>query len=992
MARPGSWLPNKREGKQRIAARMSTRSVRRCTSCLPEHRPFAGTEPTAQIAMAAAGDAPDLAKLPEEVPVELVAVIAKALAADRDARYADAGELAADLRRFVNGQLVAAHDYTAWQRVSRWVRKHRLVTAIAALAIMVIAVGAAWSVDRIMRERDHARTARMLAETRSDQLVVDRARSLIETDPTSAVAALRALPTGSPQWPVAREIVRAAMSGGIERQLGHLPRRVAAIAFSPAGRLAASSLGGPGGTVAIFDPPRATTTIAVSASGLVWLDEHTVVAWLLENGMPAQLQLVDVETGTTRNIVAGAFDTVVVDRGAALVHRLDGSVISIGTDGAVTVRVTSGIDAIDARGGRVVFANRQRITTIDRDGVQHDLAVTIPTRIFQVRLSPTGAQVAVFAYGAVHEWPWEGGASRSWTLATDAENQVLYVGDHLYSWSSDGTGVVELVGDRGITRWLAQPAGTFGLVPATTPGATLFATKDGRIAYGTELGIVELPHRPQALARIAYDPDHRRLALGTDGGDVQVVELATALPELRVLEPASRLYAISPDRIVIGHERATELGGGLDHLEIVELATNQHHAFPPIAGFAAVEILPTAIVAYGGQPDASVVVAKLDGELRYRNDHVGAATLHAHVAFTTRSGELVQLDDALQPHVLGHLDAAVWYRLAETAAGLVVTAAGKGAPMRFDATGMHEHPFPALHEPASSFAVSADGTWWVVENYASLWRIPVLGAATRVELPQDAVRDIRILGDRIYASGHSAITELGFDGHVIRTISSVGLMSYIDRGYLLATGLGARGRHAARERPADAAPAGQARACAGHRRWASGRCVDGSTGWSRGRRDLARSGARRSDRARQLHRARDERSVRRGLGRVAVGCSVSAGQTSRTRATCGRRSSTASMRRSSRRRSRTNGRGGDDRACSGADEGAARSGNRDDECRVRGRSGQHVERDAHRVSRRCDAHRVGRRSAVRADVRCRRQRICDQVVRRLTSTLRPSGT
>ena len=63
---------------------------------------------------------------------DLVAIVEQAMApAPRD-RYPTRGELADELRRFLTGQLVGAHRYTAPQRLGRFVRRHRAAVTISA--------------------------------------------------------------------------------------------------------------------------------------------------------------------------------------------------------------------------------------------------------------------------------------------------------------------------------------------------------------------------------------------------------------------------------------------------------------------------------------------------------------------------------------------------------------------------------------------------------------------------------------------------------------------------------------------------------------------------------------------------------------------------------------------------------------------------------------------------------------------------------------------
>ena len=102
------------------------------------------------------------------VPADLVAIVGKAMAREPADRYANAEQLAADLRRFQAGQLVLAHDYSIAARVGRFVRKH-----LAALAVLAL-VGVAAGIVAIQRERVAAEHARAEAAR-------DHANTLVET-------------------------------------------------------------------------------------------------------------------------------------------------------------------------------------------------------------------------------------------------------------------------------------------------------------------------------------------------------------------------------------------------------------------------------------------------------------------------------------------------------------------------------------------------------------------------------------------------------------------------------------------------------------------------------------------------------------------------------------------------------------------------------------------------------------------------------------------
>ncbi|MGE0870415.1 MAG: protein kinase [Kofleriaceae bacterium] len=98
------------------------------------------------------------------VPSDLVAIVEKAMARRPEHRYANAGELAADLKRFHSGQLVGAHRYTGSQLLWRWLRRHRGVVVVAAAATIALAALGIVSFTRIVDEEREARYARAAAE------------------------------------------------------------------------------------------------------------------------------------------------------------------------------------------------------------------------------------------------------------------------------------------------------------------------------------------------------------------------------------------------------------------------------------------------------------------------------------------------------------------------------------------------------------------------------------------------------------------------------------------------------------------------------------------------------------------------------------------------------------------------------------------------------------------------------------------------------------
>jgi eukaryotic-like serine/threonine-protein kinase len=87
----------------------------------------------------------------------------KAMEKDRDRRYGTPSELADDLRRHLNHELVLARPASAGHRMQKYVRRHRIaVSAVAGLLILLAAFAAVQTVQlrRITAERDRANRER----------------------------------------------------------------------------------------------------------------------------------------------------------------------------------------------------------------------------------------------------------------------------------------------------------------------------------------------------------------------------------------------------------------------------------------------------------------------------------------------------------------------------------------------------------------------------------------------------------------------------------------------------------------------------------------------------------------------------------------------------------------------------------------------------------------------------------------------------------------
>ena len=100
--------------------------------------------------------------LNDKIPRDLETICLKAMAKEPERRYASAGELAADLRRWLNGEPILARPVGLLTRTYRWCRRKPTVAALAASVLAVLVIGTTVSTALAIR----ATRAESLAESR----------------------------------------------------------------------------------------------------------------------------------------------------------------------------------------------------------------------------------------------------------------------------------------------------------------------------------------------------------------------------------------------------------------------------------------------------------------------------------------------------------------------------------------------------------------------------------------------------------------------------------------------------------------------------------------------------------------------------------------------------------------------------------------------------------------------------------------------------------
>lgn len=443
------------------------------------------------------------------IPRDLETIILKAIAREPPDRYSSAGDLAADLRRFLDRLPIHARRPTLVDRLVKWSRRHThgLMAAIAVL--LVLSAGFAVSTVLILREqartetarqdvadalvastqaRDRADRQRQAAQQLSVTLALDRGLALCEQGQIAQglLWLVRALEL-APQEAQERQFVVRVNLAAWSQQLVLLQQvhqsadsgTLAAVAFDSQTRLVAAARG------------------------------HSV-------------HVSDVTTGQKLTEIDSAADVSAVgfghDERSLLVGDVEGR-----------------IQRWDLQTGRVLgpeLRQRGTITTIAEspDG-SRVLSVTNEGRT-QLWNAATGEPI--------HEMLSSGGLKAAGTFSPDGQTVVTWNAASLYLWdAATGEPARSRIGNAGqqILAATVFPDGQSLLI--------------GRANVAVVRGIVDdkiqgrpLPHRGHVSA-VAVDPQGRFLLTGSHDRTARLWDATTHAPIGQPLEHDGRILAVA---------------------------------------------------------------------------------------------------------------------------------------------------------------------------------------------------------------------------------------------------------------------------------------------------------------------------------------------------------------------------------------------------------------------------------------------------------------
>jgi len=572
--------------------------------------PFEGTSAEV-LERLRAGPPPPLAERAPGAPADLVAIAERAMARDPAQRYPTADELVADLRRFQNGQLVAARTYSVWAVVRRWIARHRALVATAAFALIVLATTGAIALRDVLEARRIAEARRVDADrerstavSRSYQLTLSEARSALEIDPTQALAWLKVDPSAPLDWRGARAVAADALSRGVARHVLATPGADMFALDPTRPRLA---VGNGDGSIDVWNLDDGSRRRLPPHRSAVWTIAFDPVSGELYSGSADEIRRWDPELGTSTTLaraddlgVAG----VAIGHGviAYVTHR---DIVVVITQGGARRELAVGDEAVTiavARNGEVVAVG-------DHDGAVHAWRVATGEELLRARNSTGPTEVVLAPDGSAAGAMGDDRVCKAWDLRTRTATPVMSTGEFgMVRFSATGRWMA-CASRSGVTV-LDRASGQLRDVGKVPAGSVEFSPDERWLAYNDSNDVALEPlegglrftlrGHTSTPTHLAITADNARLVSLSNDGTTRVWRMP-ALPRIASVGESLWPIALSPDG------RWLAAAGMMETLSRIDVATASHRPL----GKMALQPMSIAIA-----PDGATIATGAGDEIR----------------------------------------------------------------------------------------------------------------------------------------------------------------------------------------------------------------------------------------------------------------------------------------------------------------------------------------------------------------------------------------